>query len=213
MSFGGPYYPTGMACPKCGYLNTYCICPKTCSKCGKNTFDCKCYTSYGRRRFDMNCELWCIPEVKIEKKPEHEHDHSKRSLLLTTNWEDVAALWCENLITLGKYKKACELRDMKVIKNKTMHNYILTRLDNIEGCYSCLFLNGKMNEQQYKHFEFIQGSMKTYLKGRFGSSKFDDQFIGIGIWSSAKLFDNYLSQTLNSDFFKENDIRIENCTF
>lgn len=187
-----------------------------CPICHESIWNCRCR----RGQHDVSFDLWCVPEVKIEKKPDHatdckchEHQHNKRSLLLTTDWEDVAALWCENLITLGKYKKACEMKDMKVIKNKTMHDYILTRLDNIEGCYSCLFLNGKMNGKQYQYFENIQASMKDYLGNAKSSSMFDDQLANVGMWSSVKLFDQYLSQTLNSEFFKENDIRIENRSF
>lgn len=141
------------------------------------------------------------------------HDHSKRSLLLTTNWEDVAALWCENLITIGKYKKACEMKDMKVIKNETMHHYILTRLDNIEGCYSCLFLNGKMKEEQYKYFENLHQTFIEYLKGLKKYDWIDGEITDHGIWSCTRLFDHYLKKTLESDFFKENDIRIENRSF
>lgn len=137
------------------------------------------------------------------------HCHCKESLLVTRKWEDIAALLCEQLITLMKYREACKLQEMSIIKNSTMHDYILTRLDNIERCYSSLYLGGKLTGEEFGYFEGIQDLMLNTLEGTIGSSQWDDTLTTVGIWSSFKLFDWYIQSFLNSDFFKKNDIRIE----
>lgn len=209
-------------CPNCG--RPWIVCRGSCRRRNEElddyltTFDKDEKIDVSFQCYTCECHYDQTPNggVKLHECCEHdktEHDHSKRSLLLTTNWEDVAALWCENLITIGNYKRACEEKNMKVIRNETMHHYIFTRLDNIEGCYSCLFLNGKMNEKQYQYFENIHHHILDYLKGCRWSVMYDDRLASVGIWSSVKLFDEYLKKTLESDFFKENDIRIENRSF
>lgn len=180
--------------------------PCNCPFCGLPPELCTCgpFGPYQRPmpRRDVSFQCYtCECHFDCQK-----HDHSRRSLLLTTDWQEVAALWCENLITIGKYKKACEMKDMKIIDNETMHNYILTRLENIEGCYTCLFLNGKMNEEQYRYFENLQYQLNQQLKGRYAP-------LGNGKWTNPRKFDEYLKKTFESDFFKENDIRIENRSF
>ena len=137
------------------------------------------------------------------------HCHCKESLLVTRKWEDIAALLCEQLITLMKYCNACQVKEITIIKNSTMHDYILTRLDNIERCYSSLYLGGKLDIKGFEYFEGIQDVMVNTLEGTIGSSQWDDTMTSVGIWSSFKLFDWYIQSFLNSDFFKENDIRIE----
>ena len=184
-------------CPRCGR-------PWISCNCGKRNEELKDYEN----KFDVSFQ--CYTCECFQEKPKH--GHTNRSLLLTRNWEDIAALWCENLITLGKYKKACEDKNLNIIKNSTMHDYIMTRLENIDGFYSCLFLNGKLNSFQYQYFEFLQDDMVKKLDSSF-DGHIEDEIPGIGPWSSAKLFDNYIKKTLESEFFKQNDIKIENQTF
>lgn len=140
---------------------------------------------------------------------EPKHCHCKTSTLITRKWEDVAALLCEQLITLMKYHNACKDQAKFIIENETMHDYILTRLSNIEGCYSCLFINGKLTTEQFKFYEEVQDRMVKVLTGIKSESVWDDIIDKIGIWSSAKLFSWYIDSFLNSDFFIQNDIRIE----
>lgn len=135
-----------------------------------------------------------------------EHSHCKKSFLFTKKWEDIAALLCEQLITLTKYAISCKVKELYIIKNSTMHDYIMTRLENIEGCYSSLYLGGKLNSKDFEYFEGIQDLMLNTLEGTI-PNEYDDS--DIGVWGSFKLFDWYIQSFLNSDFFKENDIRIE----
>lgn len=134
------------------------------------------------------------------------HCHCKESLLVTRKWEDIAALLCEQLITLMKYCNACQVKELTIIKNSTMHDYILTRLDNIERCYSSLYLGGKLDIKGFEYFEGIQDLMLNTLEKTIPNEYNDSEF---GVWGSFKLFDWYIQSFLNSDFFKENDIRIE----
>lgn len=135
-----------------------------------------------------------------------DHCHYKKKLLLTRNWEDVAALWCKQLITLMNYCNACQDKEISIIKNSTMHDYIMSRLENIEGCYSCLYLGGKLTSKQFEYFEGNQDLMLNILEKTVPSEYNDCEF---GVWGNPKLFDWYIQSFLNSDFFKENDIRIE----
>jgi hypothetical protein len=134
------------------------------------------------------------------------HCHCKESLLVTRKWEDIAALLCEQLITLMKYCNACQVKEITIIKNSTMHDYILTRLDNIERCYSSLYLGGKLDIKGFEYFEGIQDLMLNTLEKTIPNEYNDNEF---GVWGSFKLFDWYIQSFLKSDFFKENDIRIE----
>lgn len=134
------------------------------------------------------------------------HCHCNKSFLFTKKWEDIAALLCEQLITLMKYCNACQVKEVSIIKNSTMHDYIMTRLENIEGCYSSLYLGGKLTGEQFGYFEGIQDLMLNILEGTIPNEYKDSDF---GAWGSFKLFDWYIQSFLNSDFFKENDIRIE----
>lgn len=135
-----------------------------------------------------------------------DHCHCKKSWLFTKKWEDIAALLCEQLITLMKYREACKIKEMSIIKNSTMHDYIMTRLENIEGCYSSLYLGGKLTGKQFGSFEGTQDLMLNVLEGTIPNQYKDSD---IGVWGSFKLFDWYIQSFLNSDFFIENDIRIE----
>lgn len=134
------------------------------------------------------------------------HCHCKESLLVTRKWEDIAALLCEQLITLMKYCNACKVKEITIIKNSTMHDYILTRLDNIERCYSSLYLGGKLEIKGFEYFEGIQDLMLNILEKTVPSEYNDCEF---GVWGNPELFDWYIQSFLKSDFFKENDIRIE----
>lgn len=134
------------------------------------------------------------------------HCHCKESLLVTRKWEDIAALLCEQLITLMKYCNACQVKEITIIKNSTMHDYILTRLDNIERCYSSLYLGGKLDIKGFEYFEGIQDLMINTLEKTIPNEHNDSDF---GPWGSFGLFDWYIQSFLKSDFFKENDIRIE----
>ena len=130
-------------------------------------------------------------------------------LLVTRNWKDITLLLCENLITLIRYRDACKNKDLSIIKNKSIHEYIMTRIENIENCYSTLYLSNKIDYDQFETFEGVQDAMINTLEEVIGSSLYDDILDSYGIWSSFKLFDWYINTFLNSNFFKENDIRIE----
>ena len=135
--------------------------------------------------------------------------HWNEKLLVTRNWKDITLLLCENLITLIRYRDACKAKDLSIIKNKSIHEYIMTRIENIENCYSTLYLSNKIDYDQFETFEGVQDAMVNTLEGVIGSSLYDDIIDSYGIWSSFKLFDWYINTFLNSNFFKENDIRIE----
>ena len=135
--------------------------------------------------------------------------HWNEKSLNTRNWKDITILLCENLITLIRYKEACKNKDLSIIKNNSIHDYIMSRIENIENCYSTLYLSNKISNEEFETFEGIQDAMVNTLEGVIGSSLYDDTLSSCGIWSSFKLFDWYINTFLNSNFFKENDIRIE----
>lgn len=186
-------------CPYCG--RPWVVCGGRCR--GRNEELENYIKEDDNKKFDVSFQCYTC-ECHFDKQPTHEHEHNNRSLLLSNNWEDVAALWCKNLISIGKYKSACENKNNDIIKNDTIHDYILTRLENIEGCYSILFLNGKMDKKHFQFFEKIQNEIVEVL---------NDDEVNTFYWTSVKLFNNYLTKTLESDFFKENNIRIENRSF
>ena len=86
---------------------------------------------------------------------------------------------------------------------------IMSRIENIDNCYSTLYLANKINNDEFETFEGIQDAMVNTLEGVIGSSLYDDIIDSYGIWSSFKLFDWYINTFLNSKFFKENEIRIK----
>ena len=135
--------------------------------------------------------------------------HWNEKTLVTRNWKDITILLCENLITLIRYRDACKTKDLSIIKNKSIHEYIMTRIENVENCYSTLYLSNKIDNDQFETFEGVQDAMVNTLEGIIGSSVYDDIIDSYGIWSSFKLFNWYIQSFLNSDFFKENDIKIE----
>ena len=135
--------------------------------------------------------------------------HWNEKLLMTRNWKDIAILLCENLISLIRYRDACKTKDLSIIKNKSIHEYIMSRIENIDNCYSTLYLANKINNDEFETFEGIQDAMVNTLEGVIGSSLYDDIIDSYGIWSSFKLFDWYINTFLNSKFFKENEIRIK----
>lgn len=135
--------------------------------------------------------------------------HWNEKPLITRNWKDIAVLLCENLITLIRYREACKNKDISIIKNNSIHDYIMTRIENIENCYSTLYLSNKISNEEFETFEGIQDAMVNTLEGVIGSSLYDDTLSSYGIWSSFKLFDWYINIFLKSKFFKENGIRIE----
>ena len=139
----------------------------------------------------------------------HYRVHWNKDELNIKNWKDITSLLCENLITLIRYRDACKTKDLSIVKNKSIHEYIMTRIENIENCYSTLYLSNKIDYDQFETFEGVQDAMVNTLEGVIGSSLYDDILDSYGIWSSFKLFDWYINTFLNSNFFKENDIRIE----
>lgn len=129
-------------------------------------------------------------------------------LSMKINWEDVVILLCENLNPLIRYRDACKTKDLSIIKNKSIHEYIMSRIENIDNCYSELYLANKIDNDEFETFEGIQDAMVNTLEGVIGSSLYDDIIDSYGIWSSFKLFDWYINTFLNSKFFKKNYIRI-----
>ena len=141
-----------------------------------------------------------------EQKNENEHSHCKNNWLFARRWENIASLLCSQLIAIMKYCNACKNKEISIIKNSTLHDYIMTRLENIERCYSSLYLGGKLTNEEFGYYEGIQDLMINTLEGTIPNQYKDSD---IGVWGSFKLFDWYIQSFLNSDFFKKNDIRIE----
>lgn len=160
-----------------------------------------------KEKIDISFDLWMVDKFNFNPVKTHEHNHEKRTLMITNKWEDIAALMCENLITIMKYANACIDKDEKITKNETMHNYILTRLENIEGAYSCLYINGKLKEEEFNYFERNQKTILTMLEveGTF----VENQMFKEMNWKDELIFKDYIDSILNSTFFKNNDIRIE----
>lgn len=190
----------GPVCPWCvrGYQKEGSRTERKCPICGLPIQWCKC--GMGWNKFDISFDCYCVDKFQYKFSCKGNHEHNNRSLMLTKNWEDIAALWCENLVTIIEYKNACKADDTKITENETMHDYILTRLANIENCYACLFINGKMEKEDFEDFNQNQEVLLTLIgdDGRDHSKEWKDEI----------MFEEYINSTLNSHFFKENDIRI-----
>lgn len=176
-----------------------------CPICGNELRWCRCGMGWNKEKIDVSFQLWMVDQF---------HFHNKKSMLVTSKWEDVAYLLCENLITIIKYKDACKQNNEKITKNETMHDYILTRLENIEGAYSCLYINGKLTEEEFNYFERNQKTILFMLEGESKDvtvSKDDKlkDFFQETNWKDEIIFKDYIDTILNSKFFKDNDIRIE----
>lgn len=153
-----------------------------------------------KEKIDISFDLWMVDKF---------HFHKNQSLMITNKWEDVAAMMCQNLITIMKYKEACKQNDEKITKNETMHDYILTRIENIERSYSCLLLMEKINNEEFNYFERNQKAILFLLEGEGDDvDKLKDYFKEQN-WKDEHIFEDYINSILNSNFFKNNDIRIE----
>lgn len=142
----------------------------------------------------------------IEQKNENEHSHCEHNWLFAHRWEHIASLLHCQLIAIMKYCNACKDKNISIIKNSTMHEYIMSKLEIIESCYSSLYLGGKLTGEEFGYYEGIQDLMLNILEKTVPSEYNDCEF---GVWGNPKLFDWYIQSFLNSDFFKKNDIRIE----
>ena len=199
-----------MRCSKCGKTLCYCSCPQKCSKCGQPTYYCKCYSIYKQKEdsFDVSfqcytCKLYFDKDNgTLKNNEEKEHDHTKCSTFMTTLWEEVVYIMCQNLITLMKYRDAIESKANEITCNETFHDYILTRLENIENCWCSLFLNGKIDVEEYKDFS-CEHEMFLSLLNEDNKDK-DGQVS----WRNLGYFNNYIDWIKNSPLFKNNDIKI-----
>lgn len=173
-----------------------------CPICGNELRWCRCGMGWNKDKIDASFQLWMVDKF---------HFHTKKSMLVTNKWEDVVHLLCENLITLIKYKDACKQNNKKITENETMHDYIMTRLENIEGAYSCLFINGKLTEEEFNYFERNQKAILFMLTKKDDKEEEEgenDVFSEVN-WKDEIIFKDYIDTILNSPFFKNNDIRIE----
>lgn len=211
--------PSKSTCSWCGqsYFGSYCKncwgktfhSDRRCPICGLPVQWCKCGMGWNKEKIDISFDLWMVDKFNFNPIKTHEHNHEKRTLMITNKWEDIATLMCENLITIIKYKEACKQNNEKITKNETMHDYILTRLENIEGAYSCLYINGKLKDEEFNYFERNQKAILFMLEGEGDDvDKLKDYFKEEN-WKDEIIFKDYINTILNSSFFKENDIRIE----
>lgn len=202
--------PSKSTCSWCGqsYFGSYCKncwgktfhSDRRCPICGLPVQWCKCGMGWNKEKIDISFDLWMVDKF---------HFHNKKSLLLTNKWEDVAHLMCENLITIMKYKEACKQNDEKITKNETMHDYIITRLENIQSAYSCLYINNDLNEEEFNYFERNQKAIIFLLLGEGEYTCKPDDFFKEKNWKDENIFEDYINTILNSNFFKNHDIRIE----
>ena len=187
-------------CPNCG--RPWVVCGGRCRRRNEDLADYlmekdvkkdvsfQCYT----------CELHFDKDTGAVKNEDHEH--SKRSMLFTTQWEDVVYLMCQNLITLMKYRDAIESKAIEITKNETIHDYVLTRLENIENCWCSLFLSGKINVEDYKNFSCEHEMFLSLLNDE---NKDQDGPVN---WRNVGYFNNYIEWIKNSPLFKNNDVKI-----
>lgn len=189
-------------CPNCG--RPWVVCGGRCRRRNEELSE---YNENGK--IDISFDLWMVDKFNFNPIKIHEHNHNKQTLMITKKWEDIAVLMCENLISIMKYANACIDKNEKITKNETMHDYILTRIENIERSYSCLYINKKMNEEEFNYFERNQKTILFMLTGEKDyTTKMDKNWIDKN-WEDEIIFKDYIDTILNSDFFKNNDIRIE----
>lgn len=189
-------------CPNCG--RPWVVCGGRCRRRNEELSE---YNENGK--IDISFDLWMVDKFNFNPVKTHEHNHEKRTLMITNKWEDIAALMCENLITITKYATACNQKNEKITKNETMHDYIIKRLENIEGAYSCLYINGKLTEEEFNYFERNQQTILFMLTGEKDYvTKMDKTWIDKN-WEDELIFKDYIDTIFNSTFFKNNDIRIE----
>lgn len=168
-----------------------------CPICGNELRWCRCGMGWNKDKIDASFQLWMVDKF---------HFHNKKSFLVTKQWEDIAYLLCENLMTIMKYADACTDKKENITNNETMHDYIMTRLENIEGAYSCLYINGTMNEEDFNYFEKNQKAILFILEGEdFKQDGLKDEIMAKN-WKDEVIFTDYIDTILKSDFFKRNNI-------
>lgn len=193
-------------CPNCG--RPWVVCG---GRCRRRNEDLTHLLENDERKFDVSfqcytCELHFDKDTGAPKKNEENgHEHTNRSLLFTTQWEEVVYLMCQNLITLMKYRDAIENKATEIIKNETLHDYILTRLENIENCWCSLFLSGKINIEEYKEFSREHETFLNLLNSGSTWGNNEEQFTH---WQNVGTFNKYIYWIENSPLFKNNDVKI-----
>lgn len=180
-------------CPNCG--RPWVVCGGRCRRRNEELSD---YNEEGK--IDISFDLWMVDKF---------HFHRNKSLMVTKNWEDVAALMCENLITIMKYKEACKQGNELITKNETMQDYILSRLENIQSAYSSLYIFGKLTTDEFNYFERNQKTILFMLTGEGDDIDRLKDYFKEANWKDEIIFNDYIDTILNSTFFKNNDIRIE----
>lgn len=190
-----PYYE--VSCDWCGYVNTGGR--RYCARCGSEL--CMyVLKNKDERKFNVSFQCYTC-ELHFDKK-ENGHEHTNRSMMFTTKWEDVVYLMCQNLITLMKYRDAIENNATEITQNETLHDYILTRLENIENCWCSLFLSGKINVEEYKDFS---REHEMFLNLLNDGNKDKDGPVN---WRNLGYFNKYIEWITNSPLFKNNDVKV-----
>lgn len=173
-----------------------------CIRCGKPFSCCRCRMGDPyKETFDVSfqcytCELHFDKDTgAFKNNEENGHTHNNHSTLFTTKlFEEVLYIMCQNLISLMKYRDAVENKSTEITGNETIHDYILSRLENIENCWCSLFLNGKISVEEYKEFSCEHETLLTLLN--------------IGNWENVGYFNKYIEWIKNSPLFKNNDVKI-----
>ena len=84
--------------PLCAYLpNLKNNSSQRCARCGKLITQCECWTGPIMNHFDVSFDCYTC---------ECHFNHWKPRLLMTSKWEDVVYLLCQNLISVMKYINA-----------------------------------------------------------------------------------------------------------
>lgn len=91
--------------------------------------------------------------------PSEKHIHWQKRWMVYSK-EGVMDKLMENLDTLIKYFTACEDEKKDIIYSETMNNYIKSRLQNIHNLVSSLTLHDEIPQDQYSHFDHLQGHLE-----------------------------------------------------
>lgn len=102
----------------------------------------------------------------------------------------------ENLDTLIKYFTACEEEKKDIVYSDTMNNYIKSRLQNIHNLVSSLTLHDEIPQDQYSHFDHLQGHLEI---------DFNKPLAEVNLEVRTAMIKDYIDSLLDMEIFDEED--------
>lgn len=127
--------------------------------------------------------------------PSEKHIHWQKRWMVYSK-EGVMDKLMENLDTLIKYFTACEEEKKDIIYSETMNNYIKSRLQNIHNLISSLTLHDEIPQDQYSHFDHLQGHLEK---------DFAKPLSEFNLEVRTAMLKDYIDSLLDMEIFDEED--------